>query len=108
MARTLLRSRSDVLRASSILCGRAPQRLLAPFAFLRLQPPLLRRTRRFGRMPRRRPVRAARELLAKPPEGDAQILRARALVLAFHRSTGRDRKSTRLNSSHLVISYAVF
>src|SRR2546426_8056731 len=27
---------------------------------------------------------------------------------AFRRSMGRDRKSTRLNSSHLVISYAVF
>src|SRR6478735_10847831 len=25
-----------------------------------------------------------------------------------HRTSGRDRKSTRLNSSHLVISYAVF
>src|SRR5688500_20404528 len=27
---------------------------------------------------------------------------------AHHRHFGRDRKSTRLNSSHLVISYAVF
>src|SRR5205807_10420452 len=27
---------------------------------------------------------------------------------ALHLSLGRDRKSTRLNSSHLVISYAVF
>src|SRR5256885_9614817 len=27
---------------------------------------------------------------------------------SLHARTGRDRKSTRLNSSHLVISYAVF
>src|SRR5256885_10923992 len=29
-------------------------------------------------------------------------------AVAYHRATGLDRKSTRLNSSHLVISYAVF
>src|SRR5256885_4939898 len=33
---------------------------------------------------------------------------ARALVRGGSRLTERDRKSTRLNSSHLVISYAVF
>src|SRR2546426_2561029 len=32
----------------------------------------------------------------------------RTAARAFPRSTSRDRKSTRLNSSHLVISYAVF
>src|SRR6266446_7801426 len=37
------------------------------------------------------------------------ISRARAIAPARRRpGTGRDRKSTRLNSSHLVISYAVF
>src|SRR5256885_9133663 len=35
--------------------------------------------------------------------------RARSLAAAVHRAgRSRDRKSTRLNSSHLVISYAVF
>src|SRR2546426_11360708 len=33
---------------------------------------------------------------------------ARRRVLPQDRAVGRDRKSTRLNSSHLVISYAVF
>src|SRR5688500_915888 len=32
----------------------------------------------------------------------------RMVVIAFHSLEDRDRKSTRLNSSHLVISYAVF
>src|SRR5256885_11658269 len=36
-------------------------------------------------------------LLERPPRGDGRPRRAK-----------RDRKSTRLNSSHLVISYAVF
>src|SRR5205807_3606014 len=31
-----------------------------------------------------------------------------AMVKAMYRKVQRDRKSTRLNSSHLVISYAVF
>src|SRR5256885_4076057 len=33
---------------------------------------------------------------------------ARRARAALHRRLSRDRKSTRLNSSHLVISYAVF
>src|SRR5260221_9670134 len=33
---------------------------------------------------------------------------ARRIRLAENRRAGRDRKSTRLNSSHTVISYAVF
>src|SRR5438034_6364227 len=35
-------------------------------------------------------------------------LRRRLQNTRFHRETSRDRKSTRLNSSHTVISYAVF
>src|SRR5256885_10503505 len=47
-----------------------------------------------------------RRWLAQEPHGDRQLaLRAQVGVLAGRRS---DRKSTRLNSSHLVISYAVF
>src|SRR2546426_9036771 len=42
------------------------------------------------------------------PGADGQVLRELERVL-IHRSGGaQDRKSTRLNSSHLVISYAVF
>src|SRR5690349_23036432 len=35
-------------------------------------------------------------------------LAALAVALVPHRAAGRDRKSTRLNSSHVEISYAVF
>src|SRR3989442_6829274 len=77
-----------------LLAVSPPQRLVAGRAFLRFQPPLLRRTRRFGRTPRRRPVRAARQLLPKPPKGDAQVLRPRALVLAFHGNTRRSEEHT--------------
>src|SRR5688500_19279674 len=42
----------------------------------------------------------------RPPEPGPASLEA-ALVNAAH-DLARDRKSTRLNSSHLVISYAVF
>src|SRR5256885_8433023 len=46
------------------------------------------------------------ELLASP---DYRPLDKSELAKAFGRKSGvRDRKSTRLNSSHLVISYAVF
>src|ERR1017187_6125114 len=40
-------------------------------------------------------------MLHVPPKAGAQ-------VFVEHRSLGRDRKSTRLNSSHRCISYAVF
>src|SRR5258708_29929141 len=43
-----------------------------------------------------------RRLLALAPEADVK------LVLADAKITYRDRKSTRLNSSHQIISYAVF
>src|SRR5256885_3944237 len=38
----------------------------------------------------------------------ARIARSRSIVCSRSASSSRDRKSTRLNSSHLVISYAVF
>src|SRR5256885_11551891 len=50
---------------------------------------------------------------ARDPSGDsrgrpgASYIRRNALALRL-RLSGPDRKSTRLNSSHLVISYAVF
>src|SRR5256885_12172805 len=52
-----------------------------------------------------------RELLAKYdfPGDDTPIIRGSAkLALEGDQSDKGDRKSTRLNSSHLVISYAVF
>src|SRR5256885_12150130 len=51
--------------------------------------------------PRRRAAAALRRARAGPAHADQ---RGRAPRL----ERGRDRKSTRLNSSHLVISYAVF
>src|SRR2546426_6956894 len=42
------------------------------------------------------------------PLGELQQLRAGAMIMTRDEQLGGDRKSTRLNSSHLVISYAVF
>src|SRR2546426_5530540 len=39
---------------------------------------------------------------------DAIVIHRRAIAIDMHADTAQDRKSTRLNSSHLVISYAVF
>src|SRR5256885_11052431 len=43
-----------------------------------------------------------------PPDPDHAAVDAEAQVGAHHHDPVVDRKSTRLNSSHLVISYAVF
>src|SRR5256885_11470427 len=40
--------------------------------------------------------------------GNAFVFECVARVFSLPRAKSRDRKSTRLNSSHLVISYAVF
>src|SRR2546426_8976293 len=49
---------------------------------------------------------------SRPMNADDQVCVAGLLeggaALSIHYRGGRDRKSTRLNSSHLVISYAVF
>src|SRR2546426_3440621 len=51
----------------------------------------------------RRPLRASgKGWRARGPSG------GEAVEASDARTSGRDRKSTRLNSSHLVISYAVF
>src|SRR5438132_9017147 len=55
-----------------------------------------------SRHPRLRPARARRMLHPWPPA------RGVAGEARHHARVGRDRKSTRLNSSHTVISYAVF
>src|SRR5438874_5547197 len=41
-------------------------------------------------------------------ELDPDIVEARILMVFIYLSRGEDRKSTRLNSSHVEISYAVF
>src|SRR2546426_12428088 len=46
--------------------------------------------------------------LFRSPETSPATGRSREPTPCFRRSIPRDRKSTRLNSSHLVISYAVF
>src|SRR5688500_18503469 len=43
-----------------------------------------------------------------PRRNPAAVIQRRNLVLGLMQDAGVDRKSTRLNSSHLVISYAVF
>src|SRR2546426_5996953 len=50
------------------------------------------------------------QVVAQPARGGPHDVRARAAPQRFAEAVlgGRDRKSTRLNSSHLVISYAVF
>src|SRR5205814_10479706 len=63
--------------------------------------------RRRARRPRlRRRVRPALE--REPPDRERQIERAGVDALEPQVLTLGDRKSTRLNSSHLGISYAVF
>src|SRR5256885_11579286 len=42
------------------------------------------------------------------PSGDLWLLLPQTYMNVSGKSVGADRKSTRLNSSHLVISYAVF
>src|SRR5205814_6538911 len=50
----------------------------------------------------------ARTFFGALPDGDASTALAFALVCETIAVSGLDRKSTRLNSSHLGISYAVF
>src|SRR2546426_3617951 len=54
-------------------------------------------------------LRRQRVTIADPAREPPHMLANRRLKrLPRHRRNERDRKSTRLNSSHLVISYAVF
>src|SRR2546426_3458889 len=88
---------------------RPPRSTLFPYTTLfrsppgRL-PPAAPRGRR-PRGPRLAPARTARR--RNGGGGEAWRHRRRRLF-RFSRDGARDRKSTRLNSSHLVISYAVF
>src|SRR5256885_12581973 len=58
--------------------------------------------------PRTRPHRAVLAITYGPPRRRQVSLTAPRLSRTIPPLVGADRKSTRLNSSHLVISYAVF
>src|SRR2546426_4609332 len=79
---------------------RPPRSTLFPYTTLFRSRRLLLRglasARRPGSGQRQRPHRRAVHFALRAAAGDSQ------------RRAGTDRKSTRLNSSHLVISYAVF
>src|SRR2546426_3885946 len=82
-----------------LMIRRPPRSTLFPYTTLFRSHRAARRPRR-GSSPARRQARRRRLDVRRPDDaGDAADRRAQ------HR---RDRKSTRLNSSHLVISYAVF
>src|SRR5438874_5813782 len=51
---------------------------------------------------------SARPARRRCPRGDRRPPRGRARVGIAHETSSEDRKSTRLNSSHVEISYAVF
>src|SRR6266480_6531178 len=68
-----------------------------------------------GHLPQKRPVVVEVEHLAARPDHEAGDLHTRArgdfcrrLLPGLASNAGKDRKSTRLNSSHMSISYAVF
>src|SRR5207244_1921826 len=67
-----------------------------------------------GWTPERAPSRltllrdAGRDLIGQPAAAASGLVRAAAAVLRLRRHGRQDRKSTRLNSSHQIISYAVF
>src|SRR5256885_7160141 len=56
----------------------------------------------------RQPYHSAEKMLRRPAREFISRMRAEARRLARRAIRDVDRKSTRLNSSHLVISYAVF
>src|SRR2546422_1146353 len=58
--------------------------------------------------PRPEPVAQPEPTAAPPADADAVAVRAIARFNVERRQAGEDRKSTRLNSSHGYISYAVF
>src|SRR6266496_6173389 len=75
-------------------------RLLSEFFFL-----MIRRPPRSTLFPYTTLFRSRRERHVRPHRVQAGLLRPRRARRDAH---GRDRKSTRLNSSHVEISYAVF
>src|SRR5438034_3247764 len=75
---------------------------------------MIRRPPRSTLFPTRRSSDLDQAPLRSSPKGAGATARARRRAVAERRAArrraeaGRDRKSTRLNSSHTVISYAVF
>src|SRR2546426_8358563 len=62
----------------------------------------------FSRYEKRAATAAAPEKLQERPQETQPAAQSEGLLDIFLEEAGEDRKSTRLNSSHLVISYAVF
>src|SRR3989442_11996370 len=91
---------------------RPPRSTLFPYTTLFRSPPFAENgavgivVERGGQIQRARQPVAQREV--RPPEGGGQQHDAGLRVERAGRSDAQDRKSTRLNSSHVRISYAVF
>src|SRR5688572_32123084 len=81
---------------------RPPRSTLFPYTTL-FRSPHMRSIQLFGT-----PITSWQVLPSDASDFEESALRACELVLARDPRIGRDRKSTRLNSSHSQISYAVF
>src|SRR5207253_11186175 len=95
---------------SVVLCPFFPYRLvgpprstLFPYTTLFRSGPTAQGARKVERIGARSVSRSIRLRLGRLPEHAGRLARAKA-----NRTTHADRKSTRLNSSHVAISYAVF
>src|SRR5256885_9714940 len=80
---------------------RPPRSTLFPYTTLFQSPPVTHRARRVG-------DNRLTEGVCRPLVPERVQQRHRPLEARLRLGGARDRKSTRLNSSHLVISYAVF
>src|SRR2546426_8154226 len=89
-----------------LMIRRPPRSTLFPYTTLFRSP--ARPPRRCGRRRRRRRCPALRPRGGRPPAGRADSPAPRDRGGGWGTCRRTDRKSTRLNSSHLVISYAVF
>src|SRR3712207_8640295 len=92
---------------------RPPRSTLFPYTtlFRSLLPPLplpLQRVRAVGAALRRRPHAGAEPGAAPGGSGGFRLRHGGVRLEDLHRGRALDRKSTRLNSSHANISYAVF
>src|SRR5256885_9487770 len=89
---------------------RPPRSTLFPYTTLFRSQPTVRPSQTVPVVLVRSMVRSTRNCSGfVPPSSLNEVLRWKPVATSWSRvALGRDRKSTRLNSSHLVISYAVF